>query len=95
MRLADSPLVTAPLRPDPGSRVVVPVVAAICDRPEARLDVVPSLIVFEATTDDLGHKGASSPLARSSVEFGDEIVLEPNMQAHVLILTHSSTHPVG
>jgi hypothetical protein len=79
MRLTGSTPVTASLRPDPGSRILVPIVTAVCDGAEARLNVVPSLFVLEATTDDLGHKSASSPLPRSSVEFGDEIVLEPNV----------------
>jgi hypothetical protein len=88
MRLASSTLVTAPLRPDPSSGILVPIVTTVRDRAETRLNVVPSLFVLEPTTDDLGQKSASSSLSSASVEFRHQIVLEPDVQTHVLTLTH-------
>ena len=86
---ADPSGIVAALLPDPGRRIGVPRVAAVVDLAEGRFDVVPTALVLEPSADEFGDEGAASSSTASSVEFGDELVVECYVQTHVLTIAHA------
>ncbi|HUR48013.1 MAG TPA: hypothetical protein VMY88_00585, partial [Acidimicrobiales bacterium] len=77
---------------DPGDGILVPVMTAVFDLSERSLDVVPAPFVVEAAPDQCGDEGATPAGAHSSVEFGDELVVQRNVQANVLKLAHKGCY---
>lgn len=56
--------------------------------PQCRLDVIPATLVVEPSTEQLGDEGAPSPGPDPPVELGHEVVVERNVQSHVLNIAH-------
>ena len=65
----------AALFPDPGSRIVIPLVARVGEPAKGRFDVVPTPLVVQAAADQLAEECAPTSNARAPVELGDEIVI--------------------
>ena len=86
--LAGSPCVFASLRPDPGGRIDVPLVAAVLDGTERRLDLGPAALVLQGALDGPCDEGAAMPATGASVQLGDQVVVEADVQTHGPRLTH-------
>ena len=56
----------------PRRRIVVPIVAAIRNAAQRRLDVIPTPFIVERPSDEFGDEGATTTGARTPVEFYDE-----------------------
>jgi len=79
------------LAADPFTGIVIPFVALVGDSPERCLDIVPSPFVIEPAANQLCDKCATSPASGPLVEFGNELVIDGNVQSHVLNIAHSKT----
>lgn len=84
---ADATLVGA-LSADPFAGIVIPFVALVGDGPKRCLDIVPSPLVVEAAANQLCDECAASPASGPPVEFGNELVIDGNVQSHVLTIAH-------
>jgi len=84
---ADATLVGT-LAADPFTGIVIPFVALVGDSPERCLDIVPSPLVIEPAANQLCDECATSPASGPLVEFGNELVINVNVQSHVLIIAH-------
>lgn len=80
--------VTASLRPHPLGRVVVPGVSGVSKRAERAFYLVPSPLVLESSPDQSRDERAALAVAHPGVELGDELVVQGNVQSHVLMLAH-------
>jgi hypothetical protein len=72
-------LVTPTLFSNPSCRILVPGMAMVGDRPHAGLDVIPSLLILEPTTNQLTDERATAAFTRTAVEFGHQMILEPDV----------------
>ncbi len=61
---------------DPAGRVGVPIVPGVLDRPERRLDGVPSTLVLERVAHGLGDEGTATPTPDPAIELGDQLVIK-------------------
>jgi hypothetical protein len=76
------------LAPDPFTGIVIPIVALVGDSPERCLDIVPSPLVIESAANQLCDECAASPASGAPVEFGNELVINGNVQSHVPTIAH-------
>jgi hypothetical protein len=76
------------LAADPFTGVVIPFVALVGDGPEHCLDIVPSPLVIESAANQLCDECTTSPASSPLVEFGNELVINGNVQSHVLTIAH-------
>jgi hypothetical protein len=63
-------------------------VALVGDRPERCPDIVPSTLVIESVANQLCNECAASSASNPPIEFGDELVIDGNVQSSVLTLAH-------
>jgi hypothetical protein len=84
---ADATLVGT-LAADPFTGIGIPVVALVGDSTERCLDVIPSPLVIEPTANQICDKCATSPASGPLVEFGNELVINGNVQSHVPSIAH-------
>lgn len=84
---ADATFIGA-LATDPVSGIVVPFVALVGDGTERGLDVVPPTLVIEPATNQLRDERAASPTPGTLIELGNELVIDRNVQSHVLTIAH-------
>ncbi len=84
---ADATLVGT-LAADPFTGIVIPFVALVGDSPERCLDIVPSPLVIEPAAYQFCDECATAPAPSPLVEFGNELVINGNVQSHVLIIAH-------
>lgn len=85
---ADATLVGS-LPADPSAGIVIPFVSAVGDGPQRCLDIIPSPLVIKSAANQLCNERAASPTAGPSVELGDELVINGNVQSHVPTIAHS------
>ena len=76
------------LAADPFTGIVIPFVALVGDSPERCLDVVPPPLVVESAANQFCDECAASPASSPLVEFGNELVINGNVQSHVPIIAH-------
>jgi len=76
------------LAADPFTGIVIPFVARVGDSSECCLDIVPSALVIESAANQLCDECAASPAASPPVEFGNELVINGNVQSHVPTIAH-------
>ena len=76
------------LAADPFTGIVIPFVALVGDSPERCLDIVPSPLVIESAANHLCDECAASPASSPPVEFGNELVINGNVQSHVPTIAH-------
>jgi hypothetical protein len=76
------------LAADPFTGIVIPFVALVGDSPERCLDIVPSPFVIESVANQLCDERAASPASSPPVEFGNELVINGNVQSHVPTIAH-------
>jgi len=79
----------AALFPDPGSRIIIPLVARVGEPAKRRLDIVPTPLVVQPTTDQLDKERAPASNACPSIKFGDKVVVQRYVYPHGLTLAHS------
>ena len=75
---------------DPCAGIVIPFVALVGDCPKSCFDVVPALLVLDPATDQHRDEGAASPASHASIELGNELVVNRNVQSHVSTIAHWS-----
>jgi hypothetical protein len=76
------------LAADPFTGIVIPFMALVGDSPERCLDIVPSPLVIEPAANQLCNECATSPASSPLVEFGNELVINGNVQSHVPTIAH-------
>ena len=76
------------LAADPFTGIVIPFVALVGDSPERCLDVVPPPLVVESAANQFCDECAASPASSPPVEFGNELVINGNVQSHVPTIAH-------
>ena len=76
------------LAANPFTGIVIPFVALVGDSPERCLDIVPSPLVIESAPNQLCDECAASPAPSPPVEFGNELVVNSNVQSHVPTIAH-------
>jgi hypothetical protein len=76
------------LAADPFTGIVIPFVALVGDSPERCLDVVPPPLVIKSAANQLCDECAASPASSPPVEFGNELVINGNVQSHVSTIAH-------
>jgi hypothetical protein len=57
-------------------------------RSQRRLDVVPTLLVVEASSDELGDEGTASAGADTPIELSDELVIKGYVHAYGPRIAH-------
>ena len=76
------------LAADPFTRIVIPFVALVGDSPKRCLDIVPSPLVIESAANQLCDQCAAPPASSPPIELGNELVIDGNVQSHVLTIAH-------
>jgi hypothetical protein len=84
-------LIAASLTMHPFGRILVPLVTCFRQLAERSFDVVPPPLVLQPTPNQLSDKRAAASWADSRIELGNEVVVQRNVQTHVLMLAHSGT----
>src|SRR5512144_2662166 len=69
-------LVSPPLGPDPGRRILIPFVSLVVDRPDRGEDLVPAALVVKGAPEHARDEGAAPPFSDSAVEFGHQLIIE-------------------
>ncbi len=87
---AHPPVVGPALAAYPVGRIVVPLVPLVGERAERLLEVVPTVLVIECSSDDLCDEGTATSGPCALIELVDEIVVEGDVYTHVLTLAHNS-----
>ena len=76
------------LAADPFSGIAIPFMALVGDSPERCLDIVPAPLVIESAANQLCDERAAPPASSAPVEFGNELVINRNVQSHVPTIAH-------
>lgn len=88
---ADALLVAPTLGCDPALHVLIPRVGAVIEPPDRAFDRDPSPLVLQGACDCTGDERAALPAADTTVELGDQIVVQAYVQTHVRKLAHRAT----
>ncbi|MCY4181642.1 MAG: hypothetical protein OXF43_01965 [Gammaproteobacteria bacterium] len=84
-----TPVIALALLTHPLRRVVVPLVASVCQAAKRSLDFVPAALVVEAKPDQFRDKRASSPRPSAPVDLGNELIVQCYVYAHVPRVAHN------
>ena len=88
-QLPDAALIGAPLLANPLRGILVPLVTAIRDRAERRLEQLPAVIVVQRALDRTCDIGTTASRPHPAVELPDEGVAESYVQTHGHSVAHS------
>jgi hypothetical protein len=86
--LPDAALVSTPLLANPAAGILVPLVAAVGNGAERRLEQFPATIVVQRLLDRTRDIRATATSADATVELADESILEGYVHTHGHTLAH-------
>lgn len=75
----------------PGCGILVPIVAAIIERPERPLDFTPTPLFVERALDRVRDERTSLPAPREAIHVAHQCVVQAYVQTHVLNIAHTVT----
>lgn len=87
-QLSDAARVGSTLLTHPAACIVVPLMTAVGDRADGRLEQLPPVVVFERALDRTRDVCAPTPGAYPTVQLTNELVRERNVHSHGHNLTH-------
>jgi hypothetical protein len=87
-QLPDAAVIRAPLVANPPARILVPLVTAVGNRANRRLDQLPALIVVKSTLDRPCDIRAAAAGADAAIQLVDELVRKGNVHSHGHNLAH-------
>lgn len=88
-QLPDATLVGSTLLTYPSACIVVPLMTAVGDRADSRLEELPAVVVLKRPLDSTCDICAATPGAYATVQLTNELIRESNVHSHGHNLTHT------
>ena len=85
--------VALPLFSYPSSRIIVPFVPAVGNGTQRSFNIVPPLLVIQATSDQCGYEGATAARPGPAIQVGHQVIVQAYVYTHVRYHTHKRHAP--